>query len=179
MRSVRDGEDVRLLETVLARKSPEFFLVDEELQVQMRAGHSRTDRAAAARVSELPDDVREAVKQLLASQPDCESAIVPLRRDVALRVLRLHGPPNVRYALFFERFRGRDLVDTAAKRFALTTREAAVLNLVMRGVTTSQIASRLQITDGTVHQHIKNLGAKVGVTRRNAIVATVLGITAA
>ncbi len=180
VRAALEGEDARLLESVLARTSPEFYVIDAQLNVHLRAGgHDRSERAHPGDAERLPADVRAAVEHLLAAQPTCESAVVPLRRDLALRVLRLHGKGDARYALFFERFRGRDLIASAVERFALTSREAAVLDLVMRGVPTSQIAARLKIVDGTVHQHIKNLGAKIGVTRRNAIVATVLGITAA
>jgi DNA-binding NarL/FixJ family response regulator len=172
-RRIAGTGDARLLETVLARKSPNFYIIDANLNVHLRSGeelHTRTER--------LPDDMAAAVKQLLDSQPS-DSAVIAVRRDLALRVLRLHGATETRYALFLEPYRGRDLVDSAIQRFALTSREGAVLDLLLRGAPTSEIAARLHITDGTVHQHIKNLGAKVGVTRRNAIVATVLGLAAA
>ena len=35
------------------------------------------------------------------------------------------------------------------------------------------------MTDGTVQQHVENLGGKVGVTKRNAIVAKVLASASA
>ena len=172
-RRIAGSGDARLLETVLARKSPNFFIIDATLNVHLRSGdelQTQTER--------LPDDMAAAVKQLLDSQP-FDSAVIAVRRDLALRVLRLHGATETRYALFLEPYRGRDLVESAIQRYALTSREGAVLDLVLRGAQTSEIAARLHITDGTVHQHIKNLGAKVGVTRRNAIVATVLGLAAA
>jgi DNA-binding NarL/FixJ family response regulator len=172
-RRIAGSGDARLLETVLARKSPNFFIVDESLTVHLRSGdelHTHVER--------LPNDMAAAVKQLLDGPP-FDSAVIAVRRDLALRVLRLHGAPEIRYALFLEPYQGRELIDSAIKRYALTSREGAVLDLVLRGASTSEIADRLHITDGTVHQHIKNLGAKVGVTRRNAIVATVLGLAAA
>ncbi len=172
-RRVAGSGDARLLETVLARESPDFYIVDAELNVHLRGGEQ-----PHIGVERLPEDIRLAVKQLLDSDPQ-DSAVVAVRRDLAMRVLRLHGAMETRYALFFEPYRGRDLVEQAVKRFALTSREGAVLDLVLRGAATSEIGERLNITDGTVHQHIKNLGAKVGVTRRNAIVATVLGLAAA
>jgi DNA-binding CsgD family transcriptional regulator len=164
--------DARLLEIVLARKTPDFCIVDRDLNVHLCRGDSMTSAN-----ERLPDFIVAAVKPLLASST-FDSAVVPLRRDLALRVMRLHGDDS-RYALFFEPYRGRDLVEAAVKKFALTLREGAVLDLVLRGASTSEIAASLHITDGTVHQHVKNLGAKVGVTRRNAIVATVLGLSAA
>jgi DNA-binding NarL/FixJ family response regulator len=172
-RRIAGSGDARLLETVLARKSPNFFIIDACLNVHLRSGDE-----LQTQIERLPDDMAVAVKLLLDSQP-FDSAVIAVRRDLALRVLRLHGATETRYALFLEPYRGRDLVESAIQRFALTSREGAVLDLVLRGAQTSEIAARLHITDGTVHQHIKNLGAKVGVTRRNAIVATVLGLAAA
>lgn len=165
--------DARLLETVLARKTPDFYIVDRELNVHLRRGDS-----IVSANERLPDYIAAAVKPLLDSST-FDSAVVPVRRDLALRVLRLHGTDESRYALFLEPYRGRDLVEAAVKKFTLTLREGAVLDLVLRGASTSEIAASLHITDGTVHQHVKNLGAKVGVTRRSAIVATVLGLIAA
>jgi DNA-binding CsgD family transcriptional regulator len=172
-RRIAGSGDARLLENVLARKSPHFYIVDENLNVHLRSGDG-----LEMRTEPLPDDIHAAVKQLFDTQR-FDSAVVPVRRDLALRVLRLHGALGTRYALFLEPYRGRDLVELAVKRFALTSREGAVLDLVLRGAPTSEIAAQLHITDGTVHEHIKNLGAKVGVTRRNEIVATVLGLAAA
>lgn len=168
-RRIAEG-DAGLFETVLARKSPDFYVVDTDLTVVFR--HVQDGPAA------LPPEIAGAVRHVFATQ-DVVAAVVPVRRDLALRVLKLQGDGKAHYALFLEPYRGRDLVVSAVKRFALTSREGAVLDLVLRGAPTSEIAARLHITDGTVHQHIKNLGAKVGVTRRNAIVATVLGLAAA
>ena len=165
--------DAQLLETILARTPPEFYIVDRALNV-----HLHRSEPTAQATERLPDDIVAAVKPLLASPP-FDSAVVPLRRDLALRVLRLHGAGTAHFALFLEPFRGRDLVEVAARKFALTAREAVVLDQVLRGSTTLAISQRLHITEGTVHQHVKNLGAKIGVTRRNAIIATVLGLAAA
>jgi DNA-binding CsgD family transcriptional regulator len=164
--------DARLLETVLARKTPDFYIIDRDLNVHLRRGEAMTSAN-----ERLPDVIVAAVKPLLESAT-FDAAVVPVRRDLALRVMRLHGG-DTRYALFFEPYRGRDIVEAAVKKFSLTLREGAVLDLVLRGESTSEIAASLHITDGTVHQHVKNLGAKIGVTRRNAIVATVLGLIAA
>lgn len=165
--------DAQLLETVLARRAPDFYIVDRALHVQLHRGPG-----AAQAAERLPDDIAAAVQPLVDSH-SFDAAVVPVRRDLAVRVVRLHGTDEPRYALFLETYRGRDLVEAAVKKFALTVREGAVLDLVLRGASTGEIAARLHITDGTVHQHVKNLGAKVGVTRRNAIVATVLGLAAA
>jgi DNA-binding CsgD family transcriptional regulator len=173
-RAANSGE-ARLLEVVLARKAPNLYIVDGELNVHLRLanGGCSTDE------HQLPRDIAVAVKRILDSPHRGDMSVTAVRRDLAVRVQRLYGGPEPRYALFLEPYRGRDFVGAAVKRYALTSREGAVLDLVLRGTPTSQIASRLKIVETTVHQHVKNLGAKVGVTKRNAIVATVLGLIAA
>jgi DNA-binding NarL/FixJ family response regulator len=126
----------------------------------------------------LPDHIYRAARELLDSGPG-DSAVIPVQRDLALRMLRVYSGAGTRYALFLEPYHARDFVLAAVRRYALTRREGTVLELVMRGTSTSNIARRLDIAEGTVHQHVKNLGGKIGVTKRNAIVATILGLVAA
>ena len=168
-----DNLDEELLDVVRARKPLDFYIVDDQLHVHLR----RVDNASAGS-DRLPDDIHRAARELLDSEP-ADSAVVPVRRDLALRMLRVHSGAGKRYALFLEPYHARDFVLAAVKRYVLTLREGTVLDLILRGTSTGDIAERLGITEGTVHQHVKNLGAKIGVTKRNAIVATVLGLVAA
>jgi DNA-binding CsgD family transcriptional regulator len=167
--------EARLLEVVLARQAPDFYVVDGALNVHLRRGDGDGPRG----VRQLPLDIALAVQRVLDSDDRGDMTVTAVRRDLAVRVQRLYGGPEPRYAIFLEPYRSRDFVQAAVKRYALTTREATILDLVLRGTPTSEIASRLNIVETTVHQHVKNLGAKVGVTKRNAIVATVLGLVAA
>ncbi len=172
-RELADSLDAELLDVVRARKPLDFYIVDAELNVHLRRGDNLGPRA-----DRLPDDIYRAARELLDSEP-ADTAVVPVRRDLALRVLRVHSGAGKRYALFLEPYHARDFVLAAVKRFVLTLREGTVLDLILRGTSTGDIAARLGITEGTVHQHVKNLGGKIGVTKRNAIVATVLGLVAA
>ncbi len=97
-----------------------------------------------------------------------------MRADLALRMIRL-ADDGSRYAMFLEPYHARDLVRTAVQLYHLSARESAVLDHMLHGATTVAIAAELGIEQTTVLQHIKNIGLKVGVTKRSAIVAAVLG----
>jgi ATP/maltotriose-dependent transcriptional regulator MalT len=59
----------------------------------------------------------------------------------------------------------------AAKRSGLTRREVEILSLVAEGLSNRQIAERLVVSEHTVHRHLANLYAKLGVSSRAAAVA--------
>ena len=60
---------------------------------------------------------------------------------------------------------------SAARRAGLTGREAEVLSLVAGGLSNREIAERLVVSEHTVHRHLANLYAKLGVSSRAAAVA--------
>jgi DNA-binding CsgD family transcriptional regulator len=168
-----DALDSELLDVLRARKPSDFYIVDADLNVHLRGGENMGTEGDG-----LPKDIHRAARQLLDAKPT-DSVVVAVRRDLALRLLRVYSGAGKRYALFLERYQARDFVLAAVKRYVLTLREGTVLDLILRGTSTYDIAARLTVTEGTVHQHVKNIGAKIGVTKRNAIVATVLGLIAA
>ena len=53
----------------------------------------------------------------------------------------------------------------------LTEREREVLDLVARGLTNTEIAARLVLSDKTVRNHVSNVFAKLHVTNRSGAVA--------
>lgn len=59
----------------------------------------------------------------------------------------------------------------AARRAGLTGRELEVLILVAEGLSNPRIAERLVISEHTVHRHLANVYAKLGVSSRAAAVA--------
>ena len=61
----------------------------------------------------------------------------------------------------------------ALKRAGLTAREADVLALVAEGLSNRQIAERLVVSEHTVHRHLANVYARLGVSSRAAAVARV------
>jgi ATP/maltotriose-dependent transcriptional regulator MalT len=69
---------------------------------------------------------------------------------------------------FVGRLGGRS---SAAKRSGLTGREVEVLALVADGLSNRQIAERLVVSEHTIHRHLANVYAKLGVSSRAAAVA--------
>jgi LuxR family transcriptional regulator, maltose regulon positive regulatory protein len=59
----------------------------------------------------------------------------------------------------------------AAGRAGLTVREMEVLALVAQGLSNRQIAERLVVSEHTVHRHVANIYARLGVSSRAAAVA--------
>ena len=59
-------------------------------------------------------------------------------------------------------------VAAAAGRWRLTGRELEVLSLVADGLSNAMVAQRLVISEHTVHRHIANIFAKLGVSTRAA-----------
>jgi DNA-binding NarL/FixJ family response regulator len=59
----------------------------------------------------------------------------------------------------------------AARRAGLTARELEVLNLLAGGLSNPVIAERLVVSEHTVHRHVANIYAKLGVSSRAAAVA--------
>jgi ATP/maltotriose-dependent transcriptional regulator MalT len=59
----------------------------------------------------------------------------------------------------------------AAKRAGLTGREVEVLSLVAEGLSNRRIAERLVVSEHTVHRHLGNVYARLGVSSRAAAVA--------
>jgi ATP/maltotriose-dependent transcriptional regulator MalT len=77
----------------------------------------------------------------------------PAARDASRLLVRLGGPT------------------TTARRSGLTGRELQILTLLADGLSNPAIADRLVISEHTVHRHVANIFAKLGVSSRAAAVA--------
>jgi DNA-binding NarL/FixJ family response regulator len=59
----------------------------------------------------------------------------------------------------------------AAERAGMTRREVEVLSLVAQGLSNREVAQRLVVSEHTVHRHMANIYARLGVSSRAAAVA--------
>ncbi|HEX2666412.1 MAG TPA: helix-turn-helix transcriptional regulator [Candidatus Acidoferrum sp.] len=77
-------------------------------------------------------------------------------------------------AVLLERNRPHPDLLRAARRFHLTQRETAALELLMQGYTTKQIACRMDISPNTAKAFLRSVMFKSGAFNRAGILAKVL-----
>ncbi len=155
-----------------------------------------SERSAAAAIAAAREDwgaarlaLEEAVDLYRSSPAPFEAAQALLELAGALDALE-RPEPALEYALraaeiFEELGAKREAVragkqvaslggrSTALKRAGLTAREVEVLSLVAEGLSNRQIAEKLIVSEHTVHRHLSNVYAKLGVSSRAAAVALV------
>lgn len=151
-----------------ARRDPQFYIVDANLRLI-----SATAGLADAAHPSLPPDIRDAARMLLDRRRSDEALVTPLRDDAILRLVPGVGPESL-YVIFVTA--ARNPIALAAKRYGFTTREIEVLELLLQGKSTGDIAATMSISHLTVLQHVKNVGHKMGVSKRKEIVATLTGV---
>jgi DNA-binding NarL/FixJ family response regulator len=66
-------------------------------------------------------------------------------------------------------------VDAKAAELGLSTREWAVLQLLIKGLSIAQIGDHLSISPHTVNQHLRSIYSKLGVTSRSMAVSAAIG----
>jgi DNA-binding NarL/FixJ family response regulator len=64
----------------------------------------------------------------------------------------------------------REVTWLRATAYGLSSRERAVVDLVVRGASTKQISQALYISEYTVQDHLSNIFDKIGVRNRRALV---------
>lgn len=86
--------------------------------------------------------------------------------------LSFHGTKlGAKIAIIVERTRPPELADVVVRALGLTRREREVLEQVVRGLSTKEVATALGIKEWTVQDHLKSIFAKTGTTTRQELVA--------
>jgi DNA-binding CsgD family transcriptional regulator len=147
------------------RQSPSVYVIDGDGEIVLRG----------AAIASLSDDGHRVARRLLAAARDDDEMQLGLSHgDGVLRVVPLVGASGAHCVLFVERIAQRDPLAAAVQRYDLTARERSVLALLLRGASTSEMASELAIAETTIITHVRNIGCKMNATKRREIVATVL-----
>jgi ATP/maltotriose-dependent transcriptional regulator MalT len=111
-------------------------------------------RLALARTLETHDRAEAALEHALAAVAVFEDlGAAPSARTAAKLVTKLGGR------------------SAAARRAGLTVREVEVLSLIADGLSNREVAERLVVSEHTVHRHVANIYAKLGVSSRAAAVS--------
>jgi DNA-binding CsgD family transcriptional regulator len=180
------SEATRTLELVRRRAEPMLFVVDPKLRLVFHGGarHRRDASLDGLLVPShggraLPPIIDGVVRELLTSWkrerrfPGEQVALA--LPAVVVRVMPLHGSIGLHFAVLVERYRSRDSLSWAASRFAISRRELEVLALLLQGMSTAEIAARLNIAQSTADFHLKRLLMKADARNRSGLVAKVLG----
>lgn len=87
--------------------------------------------------------------------------------------------PQPAVAMIFERTATPDLaLEEICRQFDLTQRERETVELLVQGLTTKEIAMRLQISPNTVKAFVRIVMVKMGVSTRSGIVGRLTGARA-
>jgi DNA-binding CsgD family transcriptional regulator len=159
------------------------------LDTQLRTIHHTAEAAAILAYPGEPgvtpsiDKLLPAIEALMIS-PNAPGPAAPLefrsgRRRYQCRAFRLasnggsqHAPMTV---VILERLLAR-APDVAkwCEAFQLTTRESETVMLLLRGLTSKEIADEMRISPSTVKSFLKLVMTKVGATSRTGIIAKIL-----
>ena len=94
-------------------------------------------------------------------------------RWLLLHAARLFGGAERQVAVIVEPASPAEVAPLIMQAYGLTDREAQVAELVLRGLSTSEIVGALSITPLTVQQHLKAVFDKTGVHSRRELVARI------
>lgn len=162
-----DQEQTRAL--LGKRASPRFFIIDRHCDVLFCSPDLVDSQALEAS--------KRVLENLLAhARTIADTVFECLDDDVMLRVVPLAGERTGYFAVFFEVVSTGNVLASAINRYELTKREAEVLEALLNGLSTAEIAQSLFISEGTVGDHIKNLLRKTKTNRRSEMLARVLYI---
>ena len=167
---------------------------DDEVKVANRAARTLLDEGDAMRIHKgrlhgatqrADTDLRDAVHQALSGTDQPVGVVLPVDHAEPIRAVirRLHarsarmlGAPSDAVALYVTDPRKplETPQEILQRLFGLTTREAAVLQILAEGQDANAVAARLGVTVATVRSHVKHIKERTGVSRQGELVRLVL-----
>ncbi len=169
-------------------RGPVMLLLSRHLDV--RAQTAETQAYLRALVppdqdrSPIPASAYNVAGQLLAAEAGIDSNVPMARvhlaggRWLTLRAARMEDsrPSDARdIAVTLEDSSPAERTALFAAAHALTSREGELLNHLIRGVDTSELARLMFLSQHTVQDHLKSIFAKTSVHNRRTLLAQVLG----
>ena len=147
------------MDALLAAVAAPAFIIDSRATVR------ELNTAARMLLDTRGREIRTALADALAHRP----TMLPIE------LTRLHQRGVATHWLARVKVDRADAcVAAAVQRFALTAREAAVLQWVVRGASNQRIAAELACSERNVEAHLARIFAKADVPSRTALVALVL-----
>jgi DNA-binding CsgD family transcriptional regulator len=164
--------------------TPHVVVYDSELNVESvseRIGDffGRWPDLDAGEDAEVPAAVTAFVRSLLARWESERGTLTGLLRPTLIvDVVKASHAGKTAIVAAFETFAVRDPVRAAAKRFELTAREQDVLSSLLMGMGATEVASRLGLSEMTIHGYYSRLRRKTGARTLSGMIATLLGSAA-
>ena len=162
------------------RSSPRIVMLDDRLNVVFADAFAMAylvrefGLEPGDKIHRLPPALDQPVRQAIAeSTPSQGDRVLPITKNLALRICTLSGPGGSFTVIFLEDDTQRDDIAGAAKRYSLTRRELEVLTLMLQGMSAPEIAESLSIADRTVGDYFKHLIKKTCARNRSEMIAKV------
>lgn len=166
------------------RARPYLIVLDEELNVvcaERRASELLAQAFSNEKTGSIvPAEVRAAMLEFTGrpgyTANGAEPEVLLSRGMLILRIISMHDESGRRYTtLFVEPHAKREHLRHAGRRYALSKREAEVLDLMLRGYRSAEIADVLCISLATVSDHFKSLLKKTDARSRSEMLVKIFG----
>ncbi|BFU95967.1 MAG: conserved protein of unknown function [Nitrospira sp.] len=173
---------------ILFTSSEQLLFMNEEAQTLLRNIHSPATQECGSDL--IPPEVHTVVRELAGqlakcSHPkDCESIQVERVHLNSTHRLLIRGlcvpeepfQSNSRFLIIIEPFpqQAEGLNSIVQERYHLTEREQIVIIYLMLGFTNKEIASRINLSEYTVKEHLKRIMHKTHTTTRTGLLARMI-----
>jgi DNA-binding CsgD family transcriptional regulator len=151
------------------REAPRFIICDAAMGVLFAS----PDLEAIISIENALESLKPQCRQSLASRATVFHAY---NDETVLRIVPLSDRLFGCVTIFVDTYSHRGSVFEAAQRFGLTKREAEVLQMVIHGRSSLEIAALLFIAQSTVADHTKSVMRKLGVSKRMELISVVYNL---